>query len=82
MRILLNMEKKIQSLEDLATFIKDYRKGLGLTQRDLAGSSGLGERFIGDLERGKPTCQIGKALQVLNMLGIELKVHTQLTFDE
>ncbi|HEY9676878.1 MAG TPA: helix-turn-helix transcriptional regulator [Drouetiella sp.] len=76
------MERRITSPEELADFIKDSRKGLGLTQRDLAGASGLGERFIGDLERGKSTCQIGKALQVLAMLGIELEVRTRINFDD
>jgi len=36
--------------------------------------SGTGLRFIIDLEKGKPTCQIGKMLQVLNALGLKLQV--------
>ncbi len=68
------MRKKIRSSGELAEFIRKHRKALGLSQTDLAGASELGPRFIGDLERGKPTCQIGKTLQLLNMLGIELEV--------
>lgn len=68
------MRKKIQSTSDLSDFIRQHRKALGMTQTDLAGATQLGPRFIGDLERGKPTCQIGKTLQLLNMLGIELEV--------
>lgn len=48
------------------------RKGLGMKQSDLAMVSGTGIRFISDLENGKPTCEIGKALDVLRNLGVEL----------
>jgi HTH-type transcriptional regulator/antitoxin HipB len=71
------MTKTIHTVEDLAEFIANFRKSLEITQIDLAGASGLGPRFIGDLERGKPTCEIGKTLHVLNMLGIELQVITR-----
>lgn len=71
------MKKKIASTEELAEFIRSHRKSLGLTQTDLAGASNLGPRFIGDLERGKSTCEIGKTLQLLSMLGIEIEVSTR-----
>ncbi len=35
---------------------------------------GTGLRFIVDLERGKPTCQVGKMLQVLQTLGLDLEI--------
>ena len=50
------------------------RRNLGVTQRDLALTSGTGMRFIIDLEKGKPTCHIGKVLTVLHTLGIKLKL--------
>lgn len=71
------MKKAISSADDLAQFVRKHRKSLGMTQADLAGASGLGPRFIGDLERGKPTCEIGKTLQLLTMLGIELTAITR-----
>jgi HTH-type transcriptional regulator / antitoxin HipB len=37
-------------------------------------TSGTGLRFIIELEKGKPTCQLGKALTVLNTLGITIKM--------
>lgn len=70
----LVMKSRIQSTSDLSELIRKHRKALGMTQADLAGASGLGPRFIGDLERGKPTCEIGKTLLVLKMLGIEVTV--------
>jgi y4mF family transcriptional regulator len=58
--------------EDLGRLVKKERKALGLTQAELALTSGTGMRFISDLENGKPTCQIGKTLTVLKTLGFRL----------
>ena len=56
----------------IGKLIRDTRKSLGVTQKDLALTSGMGLRFIIDLERGKETCEIGKALRVLQTLGIKM----------
>lgn len=48
------------------------RRGLGLTQRELALAIGVGERFIVDLEAGKPTAQLGKALAAAKAAGMRL----------
>jgi len=45
-----------------------------VTQKDLALTSGTGLRFIIDLERGKETCKLGKALAVLKTLGIQITI--------
>ena len=69
----------IQSTKNIGHYIRRVRKQLGVTQRDLALTAGTGVRFIIDLENGKPTCQIGKVLQVLQVLGIQLNLsHTEL----
>lgn len=60
--------------EDIGKIIRDTRKVLGVTQKDLALTSGTGLRFIIELEKGKPTCQIGKVLTVIQTLGIKLKL--------
>ena len=60
-------------MDDLAKIIRQTRKKQGLTQNDLAGLSGLGRRFISELEGGKPTAQVAKVLLVLNVLGIGLE---------
>jgi HTH-type transcriptional regulator / antitoxin HipB len=54
--------------------VRKTRKELGVTQSDLALTSGTGLRFISDLENGKPTCQIGKVLTVLQTLGIRFEL--------
>jgi len=58
--------------QQVGELIRHTRKALGVTQRTLALTSGTGLRFITDLEKGKETCEIGKALTVLNTLGIKL----------
>ena len=58
--------------EELGRIVKKERKAMGLTQADLALTSGTGMRFISDLENGKLTCQIGKTLTVLRTLGLRL----------
>jgi len=57
---------------DIGKLIRETRRKLSVTQKDLALTSGTGLRFIIDLEKGKETCQIGKALTILNTLGIKM----------
>lgn len=64
--------------EHLGTLVKQTRKSMGVTQKDLALTSGTGLRFIIELEKGKPTCQLGKVLTVLNTLGIKVTFTTPL----
>jgi HTH-type transcriptional regulator/antitoxin HipB len=58
--------------EQIGKLIRETRKSLGVTQKDLALTSGTGIRFVVDLEKGKDTCEIGKALRILNTLGIKI----------
>jgi y4mF family transcriptional regulator len=60
------------TVQKIGQFVRESRKRLGVTQRDLALTSGTGLRFVIDLEKGKETCQIGKALTVLQTLGIKI----------
>ena len=62
----------IDSTSTLGQALRRTRKHLGLTQPQLALASGVGVRFIVDLEAGKPTIQLGRALQVIDALGAEL----------
>ena len=54
---------------DLVTFIKERRKLLKMTQRELAERAGVGLRFIRDLEQGKQTLRLDKVNQVLALFG-------------
>ncbi len=63
---------KIENSAQFGTAVAEARKALGLTQRDLALAIGTGERFIVELERGKPTAQLGKALAAARAVGLRL----------
>lgn len=67
------LRTSIQNIEDLAKVIKLTRKKQRMTQVELAGISGLGRRFISELENGKPTAQVAKVILVLNILGVGLE---------
>lgn len=68
------MSRRIVSAGELGRQVAEKRKQDGLTQAALAGYCGVGPRFVGELERGKPTVRLDKALQVLEGLGLELTV--------
>lgn len=56
----------------LNQFVREKRKSLGLTQEDLSFKTGVGIRFVRELEKGKPTLQINKVNQVLQLFEYEL----------
>lgn len=64
----------IATASDFGHLIKITRKKSKITQADLAAAAGVGERFVRELERGKPSCQLDKALRIAKMLGIWLDV--------
>ena len=60
--------------------VRERRKGMRMSQEDLALVSGVGRRFVIDLEAGKATCELGLALVVANAVGLrtlELFVQNQ-----
>ena len=61
-------------IEKIGYIVKQARKEQGLTQEQLAATTGVGVRFIRELEQGKESCYIGKALTVVSMLGIDIMV--------
>ncbi|MBR3469673.1 MAG: helix-turn-helix transcriptional regulator [Lachnospiraceae bacterium] len=58
-------------MNKIADFIKTERKKAGLTQEEFALRSGLGLRFVQELERGKETVRLDKVNQALRMFGME-----------
>ncbi len=56
-------------MNQIATFIKQKRKEAGLTQEEFAIRSGLGLRFVRELEQGKETVRMDKVNQALAMFG-------------
>ncbi|WP_421932377.1 helix-turn-helix domain-containing protein [Phenylobacterium sp.] len=62
----------ISTSQEFGLRLTRARRALGITQRDLALAIGVGERFIVDLERGKPTAQLDKALAAAKAAGMRL----------
>ena len=58
-------------MNKIAKFIKEERRALGLTQEEFAMRSGLGLRFVRELEQGKETVRMDKVNQALAMFGME-----------
>jgi HTH-type transcriptional regulator/antitoxin HipB len=70
-------ETPIRSSVELGVVIREQRKRLALKQLDLAGLGNTGNRFIVDLENGKPTVQLQKVLDLMDLLGLEVVVRTK-----
>ena len=58
-------------MNEIAVYIKRKRKEAGLTQEEFAMRSGLGLRFVRELEQGKETVRMDKVNQALGMFGME-----------
>ena len=65
------------SVKDVGVVVRQRRAALGMTQRNLSEKSGCGVRFISDLENGKETIEFGRALRLMNMLGIDVLIETR-----
>jgi y4mF family transcriptional regulator len=68
---------RIRSSAALGTVMCEQRKRLALKQLDLAGLGNTGNRFIVDVENGKPTVQLQKVLDLMDLLGLEVVVRTK-----
>jgi HTH-type transcriptional regulator / antitoxin HipB len=64
----------IHSSTELGALVREQRKRLELKQLDIAGLGQTGNRFIVDLENGKPTLQLQKVLDIVSLLGLEVVV--------
>ncbi|HET8680382.1 MAG TPA: helix-turn-helix transcriptional regulator [Micromonosporaceae bacterium] len=63
---------RIASARDLALYVRDRRRDLGMTQADLAAAAEVSRRWLSALEAGKPTAEIGLVLRTLHALGLVL----------
>ena len=64
----------INSITDISEFVKKRRKSLGLTQSECAAMCNVGNRFFSELENGKETLHIGKVINCLQILGINISL--------
>ena len=65
---------EIRKMEDVADIVRRTRKSQKISQTVLSQASNVGLRFVGDIERGKPTIQFDKLMAVLTSLGIAVKL--------
>lgn len=65
-------ETTVRSAAELGAVVRAQRKRLALRQLDVAGLGNTGNRFLVDLENGKPTVQLQKVLKIVNLLGLEV----------
>jgi len=70
----------IKSTKDLGDVVRAFRTSQSLTQADILGLANTGNRFIVELENGKPTVQLQKVLDVLDVLGLEIVVQKKGSF--
>lgn len=66
---------KIFNTKDFGSAVKNRRKKLGYTQKDVANFIGCSASFISDLENGKKTAEIEKSIVVATTLGMDLSLH-------
>ena len=69
--------QKVLTAADIGAAVRKKRKEDGLTLADAAALCGVGFRFMSELENGKETVQVGKVLQVLKALGLEVTIEAR-----
>ena len=63
---------KIYDAADFGRAVRTFRKAKGYTQQQIADLSGCSLMFVSNLERGKETAELGKALAVLATIGVDV----------
>ncbi|MEY2839059.1 MAG: hypothetical protein RJB60_1358 [Pseudomonadota bacterium] len=64
----------VRTALDVGQMVKRQRNGMNLRQLDVAGLANTGNRLIVDVENGKPTVQLQKVLDLLDILGLEVVI--------
>lgn len=68
---------KINNSKKFGEFVKVHRKKLGYTQKQICEVSGISASYISDLENGKATIELGKAILLANLLGIDVELNVR-----
>jgi y4mF family transcriptional regulator len=67
------MDTVIKTPADIGRLVRNERKRQRLRQTELAAMIGASHVFLGDVEKGKPTVQLGRVLKLLDELGVSLR---------
>ena len=65
---------KAMTTKEIGAVLRATRVAQGLRQDQLAAAAGVGVRFLIELEAGKPSAQLGKALKVIEALGCRIQI--------
>ena len=76
------METIVHNPAELGQLASQTRTALGLRQSDVHASTRLALRFIGEVENGKETAQLGKVMNMLESLGLELVLRSKSAQDK
>ncbi len=68
---------EITNAHDFGKRVREERKRYGLRQEEVALGAGVGLRFLSELENGKPTIELERALNVARSLGLEIHLDVQ-----
>lgn len=64
----------VKKQSDISKFLKQKRKEYGISQIEFAEKSGLGLRFVRELEQGKSTVRLDKVNRALSMFGYTVTI--------
>ncbi len=64
----------ISSVSEMGILVRQHRKSQKVRIEDLSDMAMMSARLIGEFERGKETCQVGKILQILKFLGLDIRI--------
>jgi HTH-type transcriptional regulator/antitoxin HipB len=67
-----SLPHKVTNANELGEIIRGYRKSQKITLEKVSGLANVGTRFLSELERGKETAELGKAINIINKLGLEI----------
>jgi len=68
---------RITDSKSFGTMLKNRRKQLGYTQAYISEMTGLSVSFLSELENGKKTAQLDKAIEVAMLLGLDLTMEAR-----
>ncbi|MCR5232841.1 MAG: helix-turn-helix domain-containing protein [Lachnospiraceae bacterium] len=68
---------KIYDAESFGLVLRQRRKEMDYTQREISDITGFSISFISDLENGKSTAEIGKVIYLANVLGLDIDIKSR-----
>ncbi len=72
---IISLGQVLRTAADIGEAVRDARHRQGVTQTELARRSGVGLRFVSELENGKPTIQLERTLRVVAAVDLVVRVH-------